>query len=141
MVKKVELDQNRLDVILRKVSNLFATLYLYDQSPTLLDRLANALSKEAVAKVLYEAQRIIQMGLNNKDIWAGKINKDNKELPAVFIKKSDKLVYNIIGYLPNDQDIADFLNLTEKDVYYARKTGALAMSTCNSVLNNQGGSQ
>jgi len=33
-----------------------------------------------------------------------------------------------VGYLPTDKDVEDFLRLVERDVYYARKAGALAMS-------------
>ena len=129
-----DMSEERKETIVRKIANLFATLYLYDESPTLLDRLANALSKEAVAKVLYDAQRVVQMGLRDGDITTGKEKIDEKELFVINIRKE----YKIVGLLPSDRDVEDFLSLVEKDVYYARKAGALAMSIVNDVLSRAG---
>ncbi|MEM3951513.1 type I-A CRISPR-associated protein Csa5, partial [Saccharolobus sp.] len=55
-----------------------------------------------------------------------------KEYPAVNVTSSGGK-YTIVGYLPTNQDIEDFLRMIEEDVYYARKAGALAMSIANRI--------
>ncbi|WP_016731904.1 type I-A CRISPR-associated protein Csa5 [Saccharolobus islandicus] len=131
------MDEQKIEGIVRRIANLFATTYLYSESPTLVDRFANALSKEAVAKVLYDAQRIVQMGLDRDEIKSDIVKIKDKDYPAIVIKKENSV--QIVGYLPTDQDVEDFLSLIEKDVYYARKAGALAMSIANKT--KLGGSQ
>jgi len=54
--------------IIVRVANLLAVGFLYSESPTLVDRFANALSKEAVTKVLYDVQRIVQMGIDRGEL-------------------------------------------------------------------------
>jgi CRISPR type I-A-associated protein Csa5 len=125
------MDEEKIEGIVRRIANLFATTYLYSESPTLVDRFANALSKEAVAKVLYDAQRIVQMGLDRDEIKSDIVKIKEKDYPAIVITKEKEKSVQIIGYLPTDQDVEDFLSLIEKDVYYARKAGALAMSIAN----------
>jgi CRISPR type I-A-associated protein Csa5 len=133
------MDEEKIEGIVRRIANLFATTYLYSESSMLVDRFANALSKEAVAKVLYDAQRIVQMGLDRDEIKSDIVKIKEKDYPAIVITKEKEKSVRIIGYLPTDQDVEDFLNLIEKDVYYARKAGALAMSIANRT--KLGGSQ
>ena len=133
------MDEEKIEGIVRRIANLFATTYLYSESSMLVDRFANALSKEAVAKVLYDAQRIVQMGLDRDEIKSGIVKIKEKDYPAIVITKEKEKSVQIIGYLPTDQDVEDFLSLIEKDVYYARKAGALAMSIANRT--KLGGSQ
>lgn len=125
------MDEQKIEGIVRRIANLFATTYLYSESPTLVDRFANALSKEAVTKVLYDAQRIVQMGLDREEIKSDIVKIKEKDYPAIVITKEKEKSVQIIGYLPTDQDVEDFLSLIEKDIYYARKAGALAMSIAN----------
>ncbi|MFP3202912.1 MAG: type I-A CRISPR-associated protein Csa5 [Sulfolobus sp.] len=133
------MDEEKIEGIVRRIANLFATTYLYSESSMLVDRFANALSKEAVAKVLYDAQRIVQMGLDRDEIKSDIVKIKEKDYPAIVITKEKEKSVQIIGYLPTDQDVEDFLSLIEKDVYYARKAGALAMSIANRT--KLGGSQ
>ncbi|QXJ28867.1 CRISPR-associated protein, Csa5 family [Saccharolobus shibatae B12] len=118
--------------IIGRVANLLAVGFLYSESPTLLDRFANALSKEAVTKVLYDVQRIVQMGIDRSEIVSTTTTIQGKEYPAVNVTSSEGK-YTIVGYLPTNQDIEDFLRMIEEDVYYARKAGALAMSIANRI--------
>lgn len=117
---------------------MFATVFIYSESPTLLDRFANALSKEAVSKVIYDAERIVQMGLDRKEITLGSTKIEDKEYPAILIRLENQ-TFPIIGSLPSDKDVEDFLSLIEKDIYYARKAGALAMSIVTRVKSKSGG--
>ncbi len=116
-----------IDGIIKRVANLLAVSLFYGESPTLVDRFANALSKEAVAKVLYDVERIVQMGRQRGEINEISKNISGKDLPAISVT-SRMGEYQVIGYLPTTQDIEDFLGLIERDVYYSRKAGALAMS-------------
>nr|WP_221290567.1 type I-A CRISPR-associated protein Csa5 [Stygiolobus caldivivus] len=131
--------------VLKRVANMLASVFVYSGSPTYVDRFANALSKEAVARVLYESQRVLQIGITNGEVKTGNAEvtgravkaTDKKEgenvYPAIIIRREDKQ-YAIIGFLPTDKDIEDFISLIEKDIYYARKAGALAMSVANKAL-------
>lgn len=123
---------------MRKIANLFATVTLYSDSPTLLDRFANALSKEAAIKVLYDAQRILQVGLKNNEVREDKEKgQDGKEYPVIRIQyKKGNEVYNykVNGFLPLDSEVQQFISYLEKDIYYARRAGALAMSSANQAL-------
>lgn len=124
--------------VLKRIANMFATVFIYSESPTLLDRFANALSKEAVSKVIYDAERIVQMGLDRKEITLGSTKIEDKEYPAILIRLENQ-TFPIIGSLPSDKDVEDFLSLIEKDIYYARKAGALAMSIVTRVKSKSGG--
>jgi len=134
-----------IEGLLKRVANMLASVTIYSESPTYVDRFSNALSKEAVAKVVYESQRVLQVGISNGDIKLSSVKikegkvEESKEseggesYPAISIKTKERKYY-IVGYLPTDKDVEDFLRLVEKDVYYARKAGALAMSIANKTL-------
>ena len=137
--------QEDIEGVIRRVANLLATVVVYTESPTYVDRFANALSKEAVSKVLYESQRVLQVGISDGEITTGKVEASKEGLkvtekkegenvyPAIIVKKKEGSKV-LVGYLPTDKDIEDFLSLIEKDIYYARKAGALAMSIANKAL-------
>jgi CRISPR type I-A-associated protein Csa5 len=134
-----------IEGLIKRVANMLASVTIYSESPTYVDRFSNALSKEAVAKVVYESQRVLQVGISNGDIKMSSVKikegkvEESKEgeggesYPAILIKTKERKYY-IVGYLPTDKDVEDFLRLVEKDVYYARKAGALAMSIANKTL-------
>lgn len=129
----MSMQKTEIEGVIRRVANLLATVFVYSESPTYVDRFANALSKEAVARVIYESQRIVQMGIQNGEIKMDKVQvKEGGDMyPAITVTTKEKKSYKIIGYLPTDKDIEDFLSLVENDIYYARKAGALAMSIAN----------
>ena len=111
--------------VIRRIARLLAVTFLYSGSPTLVDRIANALSKEAVAKALYDAQRIVQVGFGKNEI-VSHTKQDEKGKKYTIIQIANN--YEVRGSLPTEQDIEKFLSMIEKDIYYARKAGALAMS-------------
>ena len=124
--------------IIRRVSNLLATAFLYSGSPNLIDRFANALSKEAISKVLYDVQRVVQVGIDNSEIKNEKVKTEKGEDFRVIKISHEGTEYTIFGSLPSDHDIEEFLSMIERNVYYARKAGALAMATVNKVKFSKG---
>jgi len=114
--------------VIKRIARLLAVTFLYSGSPNLVDRIANALSKEAVAKALYDAQRIVQVGFGKNEIKSyTKQDEKGKKYNIIQITV-DNNNYEVRGSLPMEQDIEKFLSIIEKDIYYARKAGALAMS-------------
>lgn len=134
--------QEETEGVIKRMANLLAVVTIYSGSPTYVDRLANALSKEAVSRVVYEALRVLRVGIYNGEVTTGTIKVKTKEgeaeYPAITVKVKEKegqeKHYNVIGYLPTDTDVEKFMSLVEKDIYYSRKAGALAMSIANKVL-------
>ncbi|WP_148230908.1 type I-A CRISPR-associated protein Csa5 [Metallosphaera cuprina] len=122
---------SNLEFTIKKVANLLAAVSIYAESPTFLDRISNALSKEAVVKVIGESERILNVGLNNKEI-----NKLPGEKPQISIKvsKDGEKTVIIYGDLPTPYDVEQFIHDVENNIYLARKAGALAMATVNNAL-------
>jgi len=114
-----------IEGLLKRVANMLASVTIYSESPTYVDRFSNALSKEAVAKVVYESQRVLQVGISNGDIKLSSVKikegkvEESKEseggesYPAISIKTKERKYY-IVGYLPTDKDVEDFLRLVEE---------------------------
>lgn len=118
---------------LRKVANLLATASIYAETPTLLDRISNALSKEAAVKVIGDCERIVNTGLNR-----GEIRLQTGENPRIYIdvKEGERTkTYELYGSLSSSEDVTQFIEDVERDIYTARKVGAVAMATVNGVLS------
>ncbi|ABP95305.1 CRISPR-associated protein, Csa5 family [Metallosphaera sedula] len=117
---------------LRRVANLLATASIYAETPTLLDRISNALSKEAAVKVIGDCERIVNTGLNR-----GEIRLQTGENPRIYIdvKEGERTkTYELYGSLSSSEDVTQFIEDVERDIYTARKVGAVAMATVNGVL-------
>lgn len=129
--------EDREKRIVQRVANLFAVATLYSGSPTLIDRLANSLSKDTATKVLYDAERIVQSGLNQGDIKREKLQGDKNEYTAMTVKRDEKegsRPYTITGSIALDDDVEDFLILISKDIYFARKVASRAMALVNQAV-------
>jgi CRISPR type I-A-associated protein Csa5 len=111
-----------------KVMNLVITASLLESSPTLIDRLANALSKEVVVRVISDCQRILSSAINR-----GQVKQETDHKPSIIVT-TDEGTFNLYGYLPDEGDVMSFLNDVENDVYVARKTAALAITEVNRQL-------
>jgi len=118
-----------------KVANMLASVTLFQGHSTLLDRLANALSIDAVQRAIYEANRIISTiySRESEDEYIEQEIKEGK--PYIYVKTKDKdEPYQIFGYLASSQDINDFLKDCVKDIRVARIIAASAMGIYASTL-------
>ena len=120
---------NKLDEkkVLRRISNLLAVAYLYDNSITLLDRIANSLSKESALRSIYDAFRVIDVATKNKEIIFSS-SGDSKQKKFIIIKKKDEKTYFIPGTLPSEKDLEIFYDMLDRSTLYARKAGTLALA-------------
>ncbi|MCY0860748.1 MAG: type I-A CRISPR-associated protein Csa5 [Sulfolobaceae archaeon] len=117
------------EIVLKKVANLLAVATIYAETPTFTDRMANSLSKESVVRSIYDAERIVSVGKSRGEIMETTEVEEgtNESRPIIVIKEKGK----IYGTLPNESDISEFLDYVERDIYLARKVGAIAMSIVN----------
>jgi len=115
-----------------RVANLLATASLYAETPTLLDRISNALSKEAAVKVIGDCERIVNTGINREEIWLQ--TGDNPRIHINVKEGEETKTYELYGSLATSDDITQFIEDVERDIYTARKVGAVAMATVNNVL-------
>lgn len=120
-----------------------AVASIYARSPTLLDRISNALSKEAAVKVIGDCERIVRTGLDRGEIRQSTVKRNNSELPALIVREGGEegKERTVIGYMATTTDVESFIEQVERDVYSARKAGAIAMSIVNSTLLGGGEGQ
>lgn len=114
--------------VLKRISNLLATAYIFDGSITLLDRIANSLSKEAVVRVIYDSLRVVDVGTKNKEIIFSSSSKDQKQKKFIIVKVREKRTYYVPGTLPSEKDLQAFYDMLDRSTLYARKVAALALA-------------
>jgi len=113
----------------KKVANLLASVTLFQGYSALLDRLANALSIDAVQRAIYEANRIYSTitARESSQEYIKQITKEGK--PYIQVKTKDKEEpYQIFGALASSYDIDEFLKDCVKNIRVARIIAASAMS-------------
>ncbi len=129
--------EGRENIIRRhiRVRNLLASVALAMGHYTLLDRLNNAVSIDAVQKTIYEAARIVETLIKQGKVKEVKEEKEEGK-PYIFIR-IDNDEYKFYGTLPSSSDIDDFLAESIKDVRIARIIGASAMGLIASVIESE----
>ncbi|MEW9492542.1 MAG: type I-A CRISPR-associated protein Csa5 [Candidatus Aramenus sulfurataquae] len=134
-MSQVEEKQERA---IENVATLLAVATLYANAPTFTDRMSNALNKESVMRALYDAERVVLAGKNKGDITEGK-EKGSKggDISVISVKVAENETAKVYGYLPSDLDVEEFLRMAERDIYIARKVGAIAISKVNKVGGGQ----
>ncbi|QKR01116.1 type I-A CRISPR-associated protein Csa5 [Metallosphaera tengchongensis] len=128
------MSQEDKELVLRRVANLLAVATIYADTPTFTDRMANALNKESVLRSIYDAERIVKVGKDRGEIMETREQGEHSGPWISVVETSDKgknVKGKVFGYLPSEQDVEKFLNYVEKDIYLARKVGALAMAAVN----------
>ncbi len=106
----------------RNIANALAAYTLATRSYTVLDRLANAISADAVCKAIYELGRSLDVIIrNSKEDQA--ISYDEKK--DITIKRGGNK-FTIKGCLPNEYEYKSFLDQAIKDIIVARGTAAYA---------------
>jgi CRISPR type I-A-associated protein Csa5 len=123
----------------RSVAALIASASIISGSPTLVDRVINALSPEAVIRSLGDSLRIVENALKSdrepsirEEKVREKENDEEKTVPTIIIKvkEDDKTETYKIRYasLPSSEIVRDFMEKTYNNVLIARKIGILAQS-------------
>jgi CRISPR type I-A-associated protein Csa5 len=119
----------------REIANALAAYTLATRSYTVLDRLANAISADAVTKAIYELGRSLDVIIRtSKDDQAISYSEDNN----IKIKGrwgNDVKEFKIRGSLPNEYEYKRFLEQAGKDIIVARSTAAYASSIIASQVS------
>lgn len=116
-----------------RVRNLLTSVALAMGHYTLLDRLSNAVSIDAVQKAVYEASRISAALIGSKEKKLEQIikeetkDKEKEQKPYIKVDIDDKSYYEFYGSLPSSTDIDQFLTDCMKNIRISRIIGASAM--------------
>ncbi|WP_238026457.1 type I-A CRISPR-associated protein Csa5 [Metallosphaera javensis (ex Hofmann et al. 2022)] len=95
--------------------------------------MSNALSKEAAVKVIGDCERIVNTGINRGEI---RVQTGENSRVIVTVKEGDNTkTFELYGQLSTSEDVNQFIEDVEKDIYTARKVGAIAMAMVNSALS------
>ncbi len=121
-----------VDKFLRRVANALGVAALYAGSPSVIDRMANAINMEAVLRAFYDAERIISVGLGRGDIVVSR----DEEGRAV-IRVGGHTVY---GNLPRPEDFEMFVEAVRRDFSVARRVASRAIIIYNRAVRTGGGS-
>jgi len=119
----------------RSIAALVASAVLITESPTLVDRITNALSPEAVMRSISDSLRIVEgasRGAGGAIIKEEKIKDENEEIQSIVITigEGDSSRKYVIKYasLPSYETVRDFLEKIQRDIILARKIGIVAQS-------------
>jgi len=113
----------------KKVANALAAYTLATRSYTVLDRLANAISADAVIKAIYELNRSLDVIIRNSKDQAISYNESEGSITI-------KGRFIIKGHLPNEHEYQSFLEKASKDIMVARSTAAYASSIIASKVSS-----
>jgi len=106
----------------RGVSLLLASASLITGSPTLIDRVANALTIDSVIKSINDALRVVEsFQKNSSEVNGIKETQDRKT-----ILKVDGKTFIFPATLSSTRQVQDFFIEAEKDIRIARAVAALA---------------
>jgi len=122
-----------------RVRNLLTSVALAVGHYTLLDRLNNAVSIDAVQKTIYEVSRIAETLLKQgklKETSKEEVKEGKKEAKPHIIVDLNEGYYEFYGTLPSSSDIDEFLTDSLNDIRIARIIGASAMGLVASVVES-----
>ncbi len=120
----------------RKIANALAAYTLATRSYTILDRLANAISADAVIKAIYELGRSLDVIMrNSKDDQAIFYNEGKNNIIIKSRWGSDVKTFEIRDSLPTEYEYKIFLEQASKDIIVARSTAAYASSIIASQVS------
>jgi CRISPR type I-A-associated protein Csa5 len=106
----------------RGVSLLLASASLITGSPTLIDRVANALTIDSVIKSINDALRVVESFQKNSSEVNGIMETQDRKT----ILKVDGKTFIFPATLSSTRQVQDFFIEAEKDVRIARAVAALA---------------
>jgi CRISPR type I-A-associated protein Csa5 len=106
----------------RGVSLLLASASLITGSPTLIDRVANALTMDSVIKSINDALRVVESFQKN----SSEVNGITETQDRKTILKVDGKTFIFPATLSSTRQVQDFFIEAEKDIRIARAVAALA---------------
>jgi CRISPR type I-A-associated protein Csa5 len=117
----------------KEIATALAAITLASRSYTILDRLANAISLDAVDKAVYELTRSLSVIHENpKEGQSIEVKGDRILVKGEWQKKRE---FWIKGSLPTSEDYRQFLEEAAEDIKIARHTAAYAAGVVASKLS------
>ncbi|MBT0160550.1 hypothetical protein G4O51_11270 [Candidatus Bathyarchaeota archaeon A05DMB-2] len=127
-----------MPIIHPEIANALATVVIASRSYTLLDRLANAISIDAVNKAIYELGRTLEVIIRNpKADQAIKVGDYEIGITGKWEKESKH--FTIRGRLPEPSHYERFLVESAEDIRVSRNTAAYAAGLISSVVARSSG--
>jgi CRISPR type I-A-associated protein Csa5 len=120
----------------KEVANALAAYTLATRSYTVLDRLANAISADAVIKAIYELNRSLDVIIRNSKDQVISYNERERKILITSRWGNDTRTFTIEGNLPNEYEYQSFLEKASKDIMVARSTAAYASSIIASKVSS-----
>jgi len=116
----------------RRVANALALAALVQESTTVIDRMAYALTPEQSVRALNDALRTIasvSQGSTSFQVSQVQVKKEENTYTFTEVKEREgNMRYMIPGGLPTQEEVTDFIDAVTADVRLARKVGAVALS-------------
>jgi len=112
------------------VARTIASVAMSLGSYSLIDRLANALSPDAVYRAIYETSRNLDaMAKAGGETYIRQVEEDTKEGKRYTIKIAVKggRTYQLFGSLATASRVRDFLEESSRDIRIARSVASYAM--------------
>lgn len=113
-----------------------ASVGLYTGSYSIIDRIANALGPESVIRAIYENGRILEAALRAGRTGGNEWIKVTEN--GIMVKlKDESRPYVIMGSLPSDNILREFLEESSKDITLARAVASYAMQLIASTMSRR----
>ena len=116
----------------KRVANALALAALVQESTTVIDRMAYALTPEQSVRALNDALRTIasvSQGSTSFQVSQVQVQKEENTYTFTEVKEREgNMRYMIPGGLPTQEEVTDFIDAVTADVRLARKVGAVALS-------------
>lgn len=113
------------------IARTLASVALYLKSYSIIDRLANALSPDAVARGIYEMSR--NLDAMAKSEFIKQVTEEEKPWIIISVERT---TYSIYGTLASPARVAKFLDEATKNIRVVRSVASYAMYlAANAVIN------
>jgi len=120
----------------REVAVALASVGVYTESYSIIDRIANALGPESVIRAIYENGRILESALRAAKSGGEEWIKPSED--SILIKRKDEpKPYVIKGSLPSEAILREFLEESSKDITVARAIASYAMQLIASAISQE----
>ncbi|MEN3047866.1 MAG: hypothetical protein ABDH63_03685 [Candidatus Caldarchaeales archaeon] len=114
----------------RPIAVLLAAASALSGSPSMIDRMANALSPEPAIRTLRDSLRLVDSELSRSEserrlkfgIGTAATGREYRVIEV----KDETGVFQIIGHLPSSEMVREFIDRVQNDTALARKIGAYA---------------